>query len=179
MEKIYPISYGVDTSFFARNDVKPLDLSRFGFTAENLVVGHVGHYTIDKNHAALVKIASRVVKEIPNVVFLMRATGGTLGGEVERKISRLGLSKHFAIVQELEDISQFYAAIDVFILPSRYEGMPVSIIEAQAVGKPVVASRLDGIRIATANEMKKNLFAVDDVDAFSKCLIDLLKNIRR
>ena len=96
--------------------------------------------------------------------------------EVEREVSRPGLSKHFAMVQELEDIRQFYAAVDVFILPSRYEGMPVSIIEAQAAGKPVVASRLDGIRIATANEMKKNLFAVDDVDAFSKCLINLLKD---
>ena len=113
---------------------------------------------------------------MPDVRFLLCGTGGDLRQSVDQKIVKAGLSSHIIQVQGLSDIRQFYASIDVFILPSRHEGMPVSIIEAQAAGKAVVASNLEGIKIATADGMKTNLFAVDDVESFSKCLVDLLKN---
>ena len=54
--------------------------------------------------------------------------------------------------------------------------MPVSIIEAQASGKPVVASRIGGIVVATAPEMRNNLFEVNDVESYAQCLIGLLKD---
>ena len=172
---VQSISYGVDVSNFSKtNSVEPLP--ELVQSSENLVVGHIGHYTPQKNHDALIKIASLVVKELPSAKFVLCGSGGDLREQVEQKIKDSGLSEHVLQVQGLSDIRQFYSSIDVFILPSRHEGMPISIIEAQAAGRPVVASDLEGIRIATADEMKENLFSIDDVEPFSKCLIDLLNN---
>ncbi len=181
---IQPISYGVDTDFFSMKPDKALDLSKFGFLSDDMIVGHVGTYRYPKNHEALVKIARLVVNEVPNVRFLLCGRpveqsyrdNISLYDKIGNQINELGLSKHFARVQDLEDMREFYQAIDVFVLPSRQEGMPVSIIEAQAAGKPVVASRIGGIILATAPEMRDNLFYADDMEAFAKCLIELLKN---
>ncbi|MHC4083918.1 MAG: glycosyltransferase [Planctomycetota bacterium] len=178
------ISYGVDTEFFAKKPDNTLDLGRFGFSLDNMIVGHIGNYRPQKNHEALVKIAALAVNEVSNARFLLcgrpvvssqeSITG--LYDRIAEQINELGLSKYFARVQDFDDIREFYDAIDIFVLPSREEGMPVSIIEAQAAGKPVVASRIGGIVIATAPEMRNNLFEVNDIDPFAQCLIDLLKD---
>jgi glycosyltransferase involved in cell wall biosynthesis len=181
---IQSISYGVDTDFFAKKPENTLDLSRFGFSLDNLIVGHVGTYKPQKNHEALIKIAALTINEVPNVRFLLcgRAVSSSqesitgLYDRIGQQINDLRLSKYFARVQDFDDIREFYHAIDIFVLPSRTEGMPVSIIEAQAVGKPVVASRIGGIAIATAPEMRNNLFEVNDVESFAQCLIGLLKD---
>ena len=88
----------------------------------------------------------------------------------------MGLSEYIAQVQGLDDMRKFYHAIDIFILPSRHEGMPISIIEAQAVSKPVVATNINGIVIATEPQMRNNLFEIDDIDSPAECVIDLLKD---
>lgn len=181
---IQSISYGVDTEFFAQKSDNTLDLSRFGFSLDNMIVGHVGTYRPQKNHEALVKIAALAVNEVPNARFLLcgrhvgssQESNTSLYDRIGQQINDLGLSKYFARVQDFDDIREFYHAIDIFILPSREEGMPVSIIEAQAAGKPVVASRIVGIAIATAPEMRNNLFEVNDIEPFSQCLIELLKD---
>lgn len=181
---IQSISYGVDTDFFAKKPDNTLDLSRFGFSLDNLIVGHVGTYKPQKNHEALIKIAALTINEVPNARFLLcgRAVSSSqesitgLYDRIGQQINDLRLSKYFARVQDFDDIREFYHAIDIFVLPSRTEGMPVSIIEAQAAGKPVVASRIGGIVVATAPEMRNNLFEVNDVESFAKCLIGLLKD---
>jgi glycosyltransferase involved in cell wall biosynthesis len=175
VERIHPISYGVDVEYFEKTKaIQPLP--GFDSSSGKLIVGHIGHFTPQKNHEALLKIASCVIRELPNVIFLLRVSGGHLREQIEQKILQAGLSEHIVQVKGLSDIRQFYASIDVFVLPSRHEGMPVSVIEAQAAGKSVIASNLEGIRIAMADKLKCNLFAVDDVEPFSMCLLDLLKN---
>jgi len=182
--RIQAISYGVDTQFFAEKPKEPVKLSQLGFSPNNVIVGHLGTYRRQKNHQALVKIAALTVKQVPEARFLLcgrpvatsREPGATLYERIGRQIEQLGLSKFVVRIPGFDDVRQFYQAIDVFVLPSREEGMPVSIIEAQAAGKPVVASRIEGIVIATAPEMRDNLFDVDDVESFARCLVQLLKN---
>ncbi|MBN1844591.1 MAG: glycosyltransferase [Sedimentisphaerales bacterium] len=171
---IHPIAYGVDTEFFGRGDVAPLDRSRFGFGPEHLIVGHVGRFVPQKNHAGLIRIAAELVRKVPQARFVLCGAGGTLKDEVARQVSQLGLSDHVAWVHGLEDMRRLYYGLDVFCLPSHFEGMPISLIEAQACGRPVVASRLGGIVPATAPAMRANLFDVEDVPSFVACLADLL-----
>ena len=177
------ISYGVDTDFFAQKPAKTLDLKKYGFDENHLIVGHVGSYRPQKNHRALLKIAKRIINDVPNARFLLRGalcTGRMVTGhtkeDITRQIDELGLSNYIVHIESLEDMREFYSVIDIFILPSRHEGMPISLIEAEASGKPIVASSIGGIVIATAPEMRNNLFEIDDIESFSKCLIDLLKD---
>lgn len=182
-DMIHPISYGVDSDLFAEKPDKTLELKQFGFEQDNVIIGHIGNYRPHKNHKTLLKIAARVIEAIPKARFLLCGfecsnpdISGSYKEQIDREIVNLGLSEYVGQVSGLEDIREFFSAIDVFVLPSKHEGMPVSLIEAQAAGKPVVASRINGIAIATAPEMQENLFEIDDIEPFSECLIKLLKD---
>ena len=178
--RIHAITYGCDTAAFEQRPQKVIDLSKFGFGDDNIIIGHVGSYRPQKNHDALIKIAKVVIDKIPNARFVLCGatcnSPSVLGykAQVESKIEQAGLKQYIAQVQGIEDMREFYHAIDIFILPSRHEGMPISIIEAQAAGKPVVASRINGIVLATCPQMQCNLFEIDDIENFANCLIDLL-----
>jgi len=172
--KIQSITYGCDTRYFGDENVEPLCLDQYGFTKENIVIGHVGHYSWQKNHRGLLEIASRVIDKIPQIRFLLCANGGSLRDEIECEIDRLGLRSYIVQVERLEDIRQFYASIDLFILPSVHEGMPVCIIEAQASGVPVVASKLGGVVVATCPQQQGNLFESNDIEGFVQCICNLL-----
>ncbi|MBN1787185.1 MAG: glycosyltransferase [Sedimentisphaerales bacterium] len=173
---VHPISYGVDTARFSEDKIEPLDLKDMGVCTGDILIGHVGRFVPQKNHIAIVNIASIVVKQFPRVKFILCAKDGSLKSEVMAKISESGLSKYFVFVRGIDDMRRFYKTIDIFILPSSHEGMPVSIIEAQAAAKPIIASRLGGIEIATCGQAQENLFAVNDIKSFSQCLIDLLSD---
>ena len=180
---ILPISYGVNSVFFAEKPARTLDIKQFGFNEDNVIVGHIGSYRPQKNHMALLRIAKEVIQDVPNARFLLCGSACGDGDfftrykvQIDQEIVNLGLSNYLAQVSGFADIREFFSAIDVFILPSKHEGMPVSIIEAQAGGKPVVASRIEGIEIATAPEMRGHLFAIDDIEHFSGCVVGLLKD---
>jgi glycosyltransferase involved in cell wall biosynthesis len=181
--KIHAISYGVDTESFLLETDNKIDLTKFGFDKDNLVVGHVGSYRPQKNHETLLKIAKKVVADLPNVRFLLCGAAcsspnvtGSYKDMVDDMIKDMGLSKYIAQVHGLDDMRQFYNSIDIFVLPSRHEGMPISLIEAQAAAKPIVATKINGIVLATEPQMQSNLFEIDDVEPFAECVIDLLKN---
>jgi glycosyltransferase EpsF len=181
--KIEAITYGCDTIAFAKPPKDILDLSTKGFGHEHIIIGHVGSYRHQKNHEGLLKIIRGVIDKVPNARFVLcgaacagNSADGHYKSHIDSEIARLGLGNYIAQVQGIADMRQFYHSIVIFVLPSRNEGMPISIIEAQAVGKPVVASNIDGIAIATAPEMKKNLFEVDDIEGFISCLVDLISD---
>jgi len=173
---VQAISYGVDTAYFAQNPKEPLDLKKFGFGPDNLIVGHIGRFVGSKNHHTLIKVITKVLEAVPNARFILRGDSySPLKKEIESLISENGLAQYIGFVEGMADIREFYDAIDLFVLPSLREGMPVALIEAQASGKAIVASNLNGIEIATAPEMKSNLYAPHDVESFAKCIIDLLR----
>jgi glycosyltransferase involved in cell wall biosynthesis len=181
--KIEAITYGCDTFAFAKPPKDILDLSTKGFGREHIIIGHVGSYRHQKNHEGLLKIIRGVIDKAPDARFVLcgASCAGNNAGDsykhrIDSEIIRLGLGSYIAQVQGIADMRQFYHAIDIFVLPSRNEGMPISIIEAQAAGRPVVASNIDGIAIATAPELKNNLFEVDNIEGFVSCLVDLISD---
>lgn len=182
-QNIHAISYGVDTEYFACKPEKNLDKAKYGIGNGQLVVGHVGSYRPQKNHEALLKIVKGVVSVLPNVRFLLcgaacsspRVTGN-YKDKVDSLIKSMGLSEYIVQINGLDDMRQFYHAIDIFVLPSKQEGMPISLIEAQAAGKAIAASRINGIELATAPEMREYLFEIDDIGSFIERIIELLGN---
>ena len=103
------------------------------------VVGHVGRFTCAKNHPFLLEIFCQVLKQEPNAVLLLAGTG-----EKEQEIC--GLAKKLDIAQHVEflgsrgDVHELYQAMDVFVMPSLFEGVPVVGIEAQYAGLPCIFS---------------------------------------
>ncbi len=103
------------------------------------VVGNVGRFVYPKNHIGLIEIFAKVKKRCPDAVLLLVGEG-ELQPEIEQKISAMGLKESTVFTGARNDVNQIYSVMDVFCLPSFYEGFPVVGLEAQANGLPCLFS---------------------------------------
>lgn len=117
--------------------------SSFGFAPHDIVLGTAARFTRQKGHAVLVEAAARLPDALP--FRLLLAGAGEKKDAIEAMIGRRNLSGVCRVVESLDDTAPFYAAIDVFVLPSLWEGLPYTLLDAMAVGKPIVASNCGGI----------------------------------
>lgn len=110
------------------------------FHIENkFVVGHIGRFNQQKNHIFLIRIFSEIVKQNENAVLFLVGKG-ELEKEIQIQINELGIQDHVIFLGVRSDVPDILSAMDVFIFPSLYEGMPNVVIEAQATGLPCVIS---------------------------------------
>ncbi len=104
-----------------------------------LVIGHVGSFWPPKNHTYLVDIFYNLFQRNPSAVLLLVGDGG-LRPAIQEKVKHLGLEKHVQFLGMRSDIYKVMQAMDVFVMPSLYEGLPVTMVEAQASGLPCFIS---------------------------------------
>lgn len=103
------------------------------------VVGHVGRFTRQKNHDFLLDIFARIVEMRPDAVLLLVGEGELMPA-VKEKAKKLGLLSKVIFYGTTDSVSDLYMAMDVFLLPSLYEGLGIAAVEAQAAGLPAVLS---------------------------------------
>jgi glycosyltransferase involved in cell wall biosynthesis len=132
------------------DDVRALRAERaavraeLGLAADDVVVGTVANYRAQKAYPDLLAAARTAVGADPRVRFV--AVGqGPLEAEIQREHARLGLGERFALLGYRPDAARVLAGCDVFALASHYEGFPVALMEALALGLPVVATAVGGI----------------------------------
>ncbi|MFD2331456.1 glycosyltransferase [Cohnella sp. GCM10020058] len=118
------------------------------------IIGQVGNIKPVKNHLFSLKVAEKLLETGMN--FRMLFIGGITENKkesLELNISELGLSKYVTILGLREDIPQLLNTLDIFIMPSIYEGLPVALIEAQAAKLPCIVSNT----ITTESDIGLNL----------------------
>ena len=103
------------------------------------VLGHVGRFGPPKNHSYLIDIFHEYSKVDGNAVLAL-VGDGNLREEAERKVQQLGLQDKVLFLGNRSDVPQLLQAMDLFLLPSLYEGFPVSLVEAQASGLSCLTS---------------------------------------
>ena len=103
------------------------------------VIGHVGRFMKQKNHKYLIDIFAEFNNRVPNSYLLLLGTG-ELEDEIHHYVNDRGLSDRVIFTGSVANVGDFYSAMDVFVLPSLYEGFPVVSIEVQAAGLPLYAS---------------------------------------
>lgn len=106
---------------------------------DKMVVGHIGRFTPQKNSVHLIEIFAAVAKKEPNAILCLIGDG-KLKADMIAKIKEHGIESHVNYLGRREDIQQFYNAMDCFLLPSLYEGLPVVGLEAECCGLPVFFS---------------------------------------
>lgn len=106
---------------------------------EKKVIGHIGRFCYQKNHDLLIDIFNEVLK-VEKDASLMLIGEGELEQEVKDKVKKLGIEDKVLFLGRRADAYRYYQAMDLFLLPSRYEGLPVVGVEAQACGLPCVFS---------------------------------------
>ena len=117
------------------------------------VVGHVGRFSIPKNHKFLIDIFRQIYAQNPNAVLLL-AGEGVLMDEIEQKVKEYQLEQAVKFLGLRDDVERIMQAMDVFVFPSLYEGLPVTLVEAQAVGIPCVVSSEITKEISIASNIK-------------------------
>lgn len=104
-----------------------------------MVIGHIGRFVPQKNPLFLLDIVAEVFKREKDAILLLIGDGD-LKEEMHKKIEKLGISNQIKYLGRREDIQPFYNAMDAFLLPSLYEGLPVVGLEAQSCGLPMFFS---------------------------------------
>jgi glycosyltransferase involved in cell wall biosynthesis len=147
-EPNYHVIYqGFDMRRFADPGEKAALLNWLGIEEKCLVCIHVGRMDPQKNHLRLIEIF-RELKKLQNNVHLVLLGRG--GNEIEqaviRKIAEYGLEMYVHLLGETEDVVKWLHASDLMIFPSLFEGLPGAVIEAGAVGLPILTSDMPGVR---------------------------------
>lgn len=109
-----------------------------GIPEDAYVIGNVGRFAEAKNHLFLVDVFAEVAKICSKAFLLMVGYGDS--SLVEARIKEYGLGDRYLILSQRKDVNEILRAMDVFVFPSIYEGMPVALIEAQFAGLKCVIS---------------------------------------
>lgn len=112
---------------------------QLGISNNDLVIGHVGRFMPQKNHDFLIDIFKALLDRVPQAKLLL-VGGGDLMDNIRSKVRDLALEGSVIFTGVRSDIPALLQVMDVFVLPSLYEGLPVTLIEAQASGLPCVIS---------------------------------------
>lgn len=113
--------------------------SSLGIGKNTLVIGHVGRFAPTKNHTYLLDIFNELQQKRPESVLLL-VGDGELRTAVEEKAVHLGIRERVIFTGVRSDVADLMQAMDIFVFPSVYEGLPVTLVEAQAAGLPCVVS---------------------------------------
>ncbi len=141
------------------------------------VVGHVGRFAPPKNHKFIIRVFAEVLKEKQNA-FLLLVGEGDLRGETEALTVELGIQDNVIFAGKRSDVNRMLQAMDVFLFPSVYEGLPLSIIEAQAAGLPCLIS--DKVPIECRKTDLVSQFSLNDsLSAWKDYVIDAGKVLKR
>ena len=105
----------------------------------SVVYGHVGRLSEPKNHAFLLQVFCEILKSQPNAILVIVGEG-TYRNRIEAQIAQLGIEDKVIMTGRRNDIPQILSAMDVFLFPSLWEGLPVTVLEAQAAGLPCLIS---------------------------------------
>lgn len=133
------INNAVNTDNFIFNEeVRCIKRKELGIE-NKFVIGHIGRFMHQKNHDYLVDIFKTVYDKDNNSILLL-VGDGELRSAVEKKVKNLNLTDHVIFTGVRSDIPELLQAMDVFVMPSYHEGLPVTIVEAQAADLPCVLS---------------------------------------
>lgn len=146
------------------------------FAKDELIVGHVGRFAAQKNHGFIVEIFNEVAKRLPAKLLLVG--DGELRSEIEEKVKMLDLEENVIFAGVREDVSDLMQAMDVFIFPSLYEGLPLSVVEAQAAGLPCLIS--DGVPIeCKLTDLVKQIPLSSGAELWAESVIEVARTERR
>lgn len=139
-DRYYVLQNAIDVSKYTFNPNIRLEYRRLLEISENKkVYVHVGRLHEAKNHLFLLEVFCEIQKRNPNSLLLL-VGDGDLKHVIERKIKELKIEEYVMMLGARNDVANIFQAADCFIFPSKWEGLPVTVVEAQASGLPCFVS---------------------------------------
>lgn len=168
-DEIHILNNAIDTQKFVYDESVRERVRRELHLENAFVVGHIGRFTYQKNHTFLLEIFQKAKELRPDAVLLLIGTG-ELEQEVRQRAAVMGLEGSVRFLGLREDIAELMQAMDIFALPSRFEGLGLVLIEAQAAGLRAIAS--DKVpREAQVTELLTYLPLKDGADVWAEEIV--------
>lgn len=139
------------------------------------VIGTVANLTPKKDHAGLLEAIDRARADVPDITALLVGTG-PLEAELRSNVDDRGLGDHVRFLGMRDDVPELLPALDVFVLGSRFEGLPISLLEAMAAALPSVCTRVGGIPEALTDGQEGLLVPAADPSALATAVTKLLQD---
>ena len=153
------LNNAIDVEKYAYSEMSRKKI-RDEFNLKNeLVVGHVGRFHPQKNHSFLVDIFAEIHKKRPDSVLMLVGTGDLMDS-VKEKVTELKLDDSVIFTGSRDDVNELLSAFDVFVFPSLFEGLPVTLVEVQAAGLPCFSS--DSVTKEVDFDRKINYISLDN-----------------
>ena len=175
--KVKIIHNAIDIEKFKFDEVARKKLRKgFGIKDSTIVIGHVGRFVQQKNHTFLVDVFNEYYKKNPDSKLLLVGSG-PLEDEIKKKVERLGLKDSVLFLGQRDDINKLYSVMDVFCLPSLYEGLPVVGVEAQAAGLPTIFSNRISKEVIVSSYAK--IVSIQDIGFYVENINKATRSIKK
>ena len=147
---------------------------RLGLDADQPVLVNVGRLDYQKGQRFLLEAMVPLVARYPQLVLLIAGRRGGAARDLERQCEALGLQRHVRLLGHRDDVPEILAAADLFVFPTLYEGLPGAVMEAMALGLPIVASDIDPVRETVVAGRNALLVPREDAGALATAIARLL-----
>ena len=182
-ERTTVVHNGIDVSRFERTRTR-FDRSQFcrswRLPEESVLVGSVGALTPLKGHQDFLRAAVQVGRVVPRAHFIIAGVDASAGqktrAELESLIQQLSLAGRVSFIGRMDDITDLYSALEVFVSASHTESFGLAIVEAMAAGAAVVATKTEGAQEIIEDGRTGLLVPVADANALAESVIALLKD---
>jgi glycosyltransferase involved in cell wall biosynthesis len=164
------IKYGINLGKFNPEGSYENLRAYYNIPEDHLLLGYIVRMTYQKDPVSMVKAFAAVARQLPKVTLLMIGDG-ELKGEVTQLIKELGIENRVVMDGFRQDVPAVLNAIDIYCLPSLWEGLPIGVLEAMAMGKTVVASDVDGTREAVEHFVSGCLVPPHQPETFADTLL--------
>ena len=164
-----------EDAFVAANAGKRAEMAQWFAQPPRWIIGAAGRFSPEKGFAVFIEAAAMVARQRPEAGFVLFGDG-PLRGELERLIAARGLNGKFGLAGFRNDLSSFLPNLDVNVMSSYTEGLPVVLLEASAAGIPTVATAVGGIPEVLDDGQSGYLVPAGDAAALADRIIALVDN---
>jgi glycosyltransferase involved in cell wall biosynthesis len=135
----------------------------------------VANFTMQKGHRILLEAVARLVPEFPGLQVEL-AGGGPMREDLQARAARLGLANRVAFLRTVHDVRPVLARASMFVLPALWEGLGLAVLEAMAMGRPVIVTDVDGLREIVTHERDGLVVQSGNVTALAEAIARLLRD---
>ena len=173
-DRVTTIHNGIDLDEFRpRRELRAAARQKLALPADAFIIAGIGRLSYQKNFSLFIDVAAAVLAQRPGAYFVIAGTGPE-DRQLRDRATRLGIDQRLRFLGYVGDMPGLYPAVDALLLTSRYEGLPITILEAMATGTAIVSSKLDGVAEIMCDGEDGALVAASDVDGFVTQLCELI-----
>jgi glycosyltransferase involved in cell wall biosynthesis len=166
---------GIDLSRFRRvaPDARPRVRADLGIPSDARVLALIGRFYAVKGHEEMIRMMPAIAARCPDAVLIMAGDGPNRPG-CESLAAQLNIQSQVRFLGQRNDVADLLGASDVLVVPSQIEGFPLAVVEALAIGRPVVGYDVGGVGEAVDAGQTGQLVPARNMDAFVAAVVSLL-----